>query len=95
MTIIATHPCVEIRQEIGWTEKRVVEDWYELELYQDKLSYKNKEFCLSKVFDLSYRRTSNSIGFLYLHTDHGVHSLYIKSEPVQFIESFRLLKKGY
>ncbi len=95
MNPIAKHSCVRIYQEIGWTEKRIVEEWFDLELYPDKIKYNEKELKLSNVFDLSYRGTENKLGFFYLHTSNGVHSLYVKSEPTQFIESFRTIKNSY
>ena len=93
MDPIARQACVQIRQEIGWTEKRIVEEWYDVVLYQDRIQYKEKEVLLKHVFDLSYRGSENNLGFLYLHTTNGVHSLYVKTAPSQLIDSFRKLKR--
>ncbi|MBU8905519.1 hypothetical protein [Desertibacillus haloalkaliphilus] len=93
MKPVAIHRCVEIYQEIGWTEKRTVENWYDLELYNSELHMNGSVIALTRIFDMSYRPINSGFGFLYLHTDSGVKSLYVKTPPHHFIDSFKQLKQ--
>ncbi|WP_100406594.1 hypothetical protein [Bacillus solitudinis] len=94
MEIIATQTCVDVHQEIGWVEKRIIETSYDITLCKDKLLVKDESFPITSIFDISYRKKpeKNAMGFLYLHTSSGVRSFYIKEEPLQFISAYQQLK---
>ncbi|WP_059102747.1 hypothetical protein [Shouchella shacheensis] len=87
----ATQRCIEVRQEIGWIEKRVVETSFDMKLFDDRIEVKNDAFPIDSVFDISYRMQSgdNNIGFMYLHTSQGVRTYNIKIEPHHFIDEFK------
>jgi hypothetical protein len=89
---IASHAYVETRQVIDWTEKKIIESWFEVCLYEDKISTAAKEYPLRNVFDISYRPIGDSYGFLYLHTNEGVKTLCVKSEPKNFLERYKEIK---
>ncbi|TWI56281.1 hypothetical protein [Halalkalibacter nanhaiisediminis] len=94
MNLLATQRCVEIRQEIGWTEKRTVETSFEMKLFEDQLTIKNDTFPLTSIFDISYRKKpeKDAMGFLYLHTSQGVRTFYIKEEPISLLNAYQKLK---
>ncbi|KMJ55785.1 hypothetical protein AB685_25420 [Bacillus sp. LL01] len=92
---LATQRCIEISQEIGWTEKRIVETSYDMMLFPDQLTVKDEHYPIQSIFDISYRKKpeKNAMGFLYLHTSRGVRTYYIKEEPTALIEAYRNLIK--
>ncbi|WP_088102610.1 hypothetical protein [Halalkalibacter urbisdiaboli] len=94
MDILATQTCIEVKQEIGWTEKRIVEESYKMTLFSDKLTVKNETYPIAAIFDISFRKRpdKNAMGFLYLHTSSGVRTFYIKEEPLKLIEAYKQLK---
>ncbi|WP_017728613.1 hypothetical protein [Halalkalibacterium ligniniphilum] len=93
MTLLATQRCIEIRQEIGWTEKRIIENEYEMKLYHDKVTVRETTYPIHTIFDVSYRKKPKALGYLYLHTNGGVRTYYIKEEPGAFIDAYQQLKR--
>ncbi len=94
MNLLATQRCVEIRQEIGWTEKRIVETSFDLKLFEDQITTKDDTFPITSIFDISYRKKAEqgAMGFLYLHTSQGVKTYYIKEEPTSLVKAYQKLK---
>lgn len=90
---LATQPCVEMKQEIHWTGKCTVETSYTIELYEDEVIAKQKRYPLKNVFDVSFYGQNGAIGFLYLHTNTGVISFFVKTKPTQFMNTFFELKQ--
>lgn len=94
MTAIVKQRCIEVTQEIGLLEKRIVESSFELSLFNDRIETESDRFPLDSVFDISYRFPSDSpdsLGFLYLHTSRGVSTYKIKTSPEQLIQEFKKL----
>lgn len=93
MEPLATHRCIEVKQEIGWIEKRTVETSFDLYLYKDRIDVKDSSFPIKHVLDISYRldEKENKIGFLYLHTTGGIRTYFIKQDPSKLIEEFKVL----
>lgn len=94
MNILATQTCIEIKQEIGWIEKRIIEETYKMTLFADKLTIKNESYPITSIFDISYRKKpeKDAMGFLYLHTASGIRTYYIKEEPLPLLEAYQQLK---
>lgn len=94
MNLLASATCVEIQQEIYWLQKRTVETFFEINLFDDRLTVKDQMFPLTSIHDISYRKKpdTHSIGFLYLHTSYGLKAFYIKEEPVSFVQAYRELR---
>lgn len=65
--------------------------YYTLRLTETSITSHIRNFYFDELVDVSYKPFSNGQGFLYLHTDEGVFSFLISSNPTQFIESFRTL----
>ncbi|MBM7838013.1 hypothetical protein JOC54_001244 [Alkalihalobacillus xiaoxiensis] len=94
MEALVTQRCIEVTQEIGILEKRVVETSFELQLFEDRIQVQDDYFPLTSVFDISFRfpsQSENSLGFLYLHTSQGVSTFKIKSKPETLIKEFKKL----
>ncbi|MDQ0205421.1 hypothetical protein [Alkalicoccobacillus murimartini] len=93
MDPLVTHRCIEVRQEIGWIEKRTVETSFDLHLYEDRIEVKDISYPIKSVLDISYRleEKDNKIGYLYLHTTGGVRTYFIKKDPTKLIEEFKVL----
>lgn len=94
MNALVTQRCIEVTQEIGILEKRIVETSFELELYEDRIQVKDDYFPLDSVFDISFRfpsNSTNSLGFLYLHTSQGISTFKIKTLPEDLIKEFKKL----
>ncbi|MCM3762286.1 hypothetical protein M3212_16050 [Alkalihalobacillus oceani] len=94
MTLLAIQRCIEVRQEIGWTEKRIVETSFDMKLFEDQITVKNDTFPLTSIFDISFRKKPDkgAFGFLYLHTSQGVRTFYIKEDPKQLVQAYQQLK---
>ncbi|WP_239422115.1 hypothetical protein [Bacillus sp. CGMCC 1.16541] len=91
MTILASQPYIIITRSIEVTQQCYTETEQHLHLYQDKVVGHEKTFHIHHVFDMSFKPLSNQSGFLYLHTNQGVFSYQVKSNPQTFIETFRKL----
>lgn len=64
---------------------------YTLELTEIAIISNQRTFKLNRLFDISYKPFTNGQGFLYLHTDEGLFSFVISSDPTQFIQTCRSL----
>ncbi|WP_078428970.1 hypothetical protein [Alkalihalobacterium alkalinitrilicum] len=95
MDPISTQHCIFVEQKIEYTKKLTIEKNFNIELYSDKIRLMDKELLLEHVFDISYRRATNEIGFLYLHTNQGVIPNLVKTNPTPFIDTFRKVKQFY
>lgn len=95
MTILATLRCVEFNQHIYANRKETTEFSFFIQLFSDRLIIKNETIPIRNIFDMSYRKKSdsNAIGFLYIHTNSGVRSLLIKEEPQSFINVYKRIMK--
>lgn len=91
MTLIISHPFIEMVRKIGRTGQQTIEEEYVIELYEDEIRTGYQRFALKDVFDVSYRFTSALYGFLYLHTNRGVITFMIKEDPRTFVEEYKKL----
>lgn len=63
-----------------------------LRMYEDKITSCISTFLVSDVHDISYRKLTEELGILYLHTNQGLFPYKVKEEPQCFIEAFYKLK---
>jgi hypothetical protein len=91
MQIIFSQPYIEIYREIKCNQQYYIELHHHLHLYEDKIITASDQFSLKDVFDISYRSLSESYGFLYLHTNQGVLSYTVRTNPELFIEEYKKL----
>lgn len=92
MKLIASHPYIVVSRRIDWNEQHYVEQEHHLHLYEDQITSPAEKFLIDEIWDMSYKSSSTKVGFLYLHTNRGLYSFYVKSEPSQFINHYRKLK---
>ena len=64
----------------------------ELRLYAAKITSRDREFPIDRVHDMTFRQVSGEDGMLYLHTDKGVYSFIVRTDPRRFMEAYRELK---
>ncbi|MFP3844191.1 hypothetical protein [Priestia filamentosa] len=83
--MISSHPYIHITKKIKHNRQEYEELEYQLELYEDKIVAGAEQFAIKAVLDISYRITTKSYGFLYLHTTKGVFSYLVKENPQLFI----------
>lgn len=91
MKPLASHRCFEVRQEIGWVEKRTVESSFDIQLFEDYVAVKTEVYPLGSIWDISFRK-KGTIGFLYLHASSGVRTYLIKEAPIDFINAYKKVK---
>ena len=64
-----------------------------IELHEDKIITAKHRLLVKSVLDISYKSTSTQSGVLYLHTNQGVFSFNIKSNPTYFISEYQKLRR--
>lgn len=87
MSIIAEQPYIKIIREVSSVKKMEIEHERTMYLFSDKIVTEHREFSLTDVLDLSYRKIGGAGGILFLHTNHSVYSYTVKSSPHRFINS--------
>ena len=88
MKLLAFQPYVQVRRVVSSIDQTEEEELRELQLYDDRIKTKYREFPIADVLDMSYRPIGKSGGLLYLHTLKGVYSYYVLSSPKEFIDVF-------
>lgn len=64
-----------------------------IELHEDKIITSKQRLLIESVLDISYKITSTQLRVLYLHTNQGVFSFNINSDPDHFISEYEKLKR--
>lgn len=93
MNILAELPYIKVIREITWNQQNTIEETHQLLLLKDIILSNKDEFKFHEVHDISHRQMSEESGFLYLHTNKGVFSFYIKTDPKNFIDTYKELKE--
>lgn len=89
MEIICSLAYITIRREVTYNEQLDIETEHHLYLYKDKIITAAKKIPLKNVFDISYKLVSDGYGFLYLHTNQGVLTYNVKTDPHHFINAYK------
>jgi len=89
---IAVQPYVIIERAIANQEQMITVHAHELHLFKTKIVSHLREYTLHNVYDLSYKIISGKEGFLYLHTNQGVYSYIVRTDPSAFIREFNDLR---
>src|SRR5690625_5259375 len=92
--LLAEQPYIKIEREVSSTEQKDVEHERMIFMYHDKIITKNREFHMSEVLDISYRKNNKpgNMGLLYIHTTSGLFSYTVKNSPNFFVETFNRYK---
>lgn len=90
---VAIQPYVTIERFIQDQAQIIKVNEYELHLFETRITSSNREFAMDRVYDMSFKMINGEEGFLYLHTNEGVHSFRVRDNPKSFMRAFRDLKK--
>ncbi|NGZ76762.1 hypothetical protein [Saccharibacillus alkalitolerans] len=91
MKWVASQPYYQVQREVREGQQRRSVSDRQIDLYHDRVTTHSREFPLGHVFDMSYRRMSGEIGMLYLHTNLGVFSYTVNTDPRPFIDRFKAM----
>lgn len=83
---IAKQPYIKIIRELNSTNQKEIEDHRYIYLHKNKMVTEHREFLLTDVMDLSFRKIGKEGGLLFIHTNHGVYSYTVTSSPISFIK---------
>ena len=90
--IVSTISYTVIERVIESFQQKYNRSSHQILLYSDRLVTANYTFQLKSVLDVSYRAFSGENGLFYLHTNQGVFTFEIQSDPSDFIKSYKNLR---
>ncbi|WJY27897.1 MULTISPECIES: hypothetical protein [Sporosarcina] len=82
-------------KRVGWIEQSISRTDGTLALYRESIHSANQMFPLQSVFDCSHKPFSDGTCLFYLHTNHGVRTFHVTSDPAAFERTFRKLKSEH
>lgn len=68
---------------------QILEEEKSLILWSDRITSEEHTFHLNAIHDISFKPSKNQYKILYLHTNRGVFSFFVKDNPE---EMMRLIK---
>lgn len=89
---IATLTYILVERMMGWYDQKTNRTLHTIHLYPDTISTAKSNFKLEHVHDLSYKPFSGGTGLFYLHTNQGVFTFEVDSDPTEFISAYRKLR---
>jgi hypothetical protein len=89
---IAVLPYFIFERVVKNQHQTIIAHQHELRLFAAKITSRYREFPIGSVHDMSFRQVSGEDGMLYLHTDNGVYSFIVRTDPRRFMEAYRELK---
>lgn len=92
MDLIHSQPYVKVIRKIDNNQQLYIQSLAYLNLFEDRIETETQTFSLNHVFDMSFKSFSSNNGFLYLHTNQGVFSYNVESNPSQLIQIFKNMK---
>ncbi|KMK75729.1 hypothetical protein [Alkalihalobacillus pseudalcaliphilus] len=93
MEPLAIQRCIEVKQEIGLIEKKIVETSFDLKIDHEYIHAKTERFSIKSILDISFRlKEEKAIGYLYIHTTKGIRTFHIRHNPIEFINVFKKLR---
>ncbi|MGO4528326.1 hypothetical protein AB4Z30_04535 [Paenibacillus sp. 2TAF8] len=88
MDCIAVLPYYRVQREVTAISQEIEMNARTMTLYSDRIVTKYREFLITEVFDMSFRRMGKEGGFFYLHTSTGVFPYMVEIDPKPFIQTF-------
>ncbi|PZT54218.1 hypothetical protein [Paenibacillus silvae] len=85
---IAVLPYYRVKREVTGLAQEIEKNARTMTLYSDRIVTKYREFLITEVFDMSFRRMGDEGGFFYLHTSIGVFPYMVEIDPEPFIQTF-------
>lgn len=89
---IATISYTRTEQYIENFEQKNSPKTFTLSLYSYHIVTETHTFQLEHVLDISYKPFSGSNGLLYLHTNQGVFTFFVGTNPRSFINAYKNLR---
>lgn len=90
---IAVQPYVIVERAVVNQMQSTIVHEHELHLFETKITSFRREFSLHNIYDMSFRTISGEEGFLYFHTNEGVHSFMVRTDPSPFIGAYKHLHR--
>lgn len=84
-----------IEQVIEFNGKVEKKTEHQIILYKDTVITASHQFKLENVLDISYKLFSNNDSLLYLHTNQGVFTYKVSTDPKDFKNEFKKIKGVY
>lgn len=83
---------IRTERSIRRLQQRTEEVECRLTLTEDAVLTSDRDFPLSKVWDMSARAAAPQSWFLYLHTDEGVFAFRTEEPPDDFVGKYKEMK---
>lgn len=81
-----------IERSIEWFQQKQEQKECNIYLQTDWVKTSDHSFKIQAVLDMSYKPFSNGSGLFYLHTNQGVFTYGVNTDPNHFIDAYRRLK---
>ncbi|WP_427182128.1 hypothetical protein [Paenibacillus sp. TC-CSREp1] len=88
MEHIAVLPYYRVQREVTGLTQEIEMNARTMTLYSDRIVTRYREFLITEVFDMSFRRMGDKGGFFYLHTSTGVYPYMVEIDPGPFMQTF-------
>ena len=92
MEPLAKQKCVQINRVYDSNSVRFEERSFFMYLYPNEIVAESNRYALQDVFDMTYyphNKSFDAVGFLYLHTNRGVKTYYVKEKPLAFVQAYK------
>lgn len=93
--IIQTITYISVERIMDWYEQKQKKTIHRISLHADAISTTNRTFKLEQIHDISYRPFSGNTGLFYLHTNQGVFTYEVDTDPNLFIRAYKKLRGDY
>lgn len=93
--VISSLPFFKVERSVEWFEQKQQQSAHAIHLYVEKICTPSHTFELTHVHDVSYRPFSNGDGLFYLHTNQGLFTFEVKTDPTDFMTSYRKLRGDF
>ncbi|CAM3144981.1 hypothetical protein FITA111629_06285 [Filibacter tadaridae] len=92
---VSTITYIDVERKMGWFEQNHQHSVHVINLYANAISTTSHTFKLENVLDMSYRPFSDGTGLFYLHTNQGVFTYKVDTNPNDFILAYKKLRGDY
>ncbi|QTD41316.1 hypothetical protein [Sporosarcina sp. Te-1] len=93
--LISSLAFYKVERSVEWFEQKQQHSVHVIQLFGAKICTPSHTFALSHVHDVSYRPFSNGNGLFYLHTNQGLFTFEVKTDPTHFMTAYRKLRGDF
>ena len=90
---VAVSRYIRTERSVRRLQQHTIDVECELVLTEEAVISSEREFPLSKIWDMSARAAARRCWFLYLHTDEGVFAFRTEEHPDGFIGDYRNMRR--